>query len=55
MVKSIKGDIEVMSVDEKRFKDYKKQFEEANRSFEMQIELNKVLINYLEDKIKKCT
>lgn len=55
MVKSEDGLCEIMSKDEKRFRDYKKQFEEANESFKTQIELNDVLIAYLDDKIKKCT
>jgi len=55
MVLSKDGKTEIISVEEKRYKDYINQFEEANKSFEMQIELNNVLIKYLQEKIKKCT
>lgn len=55
MVESKNGDIEIISKEEKKLRDYKKQFEDVNESYRIQIEFNEVVIKYIEEKIQNLS
>jgi len=46
---------EIISKEENKWREYKKQFEKTIENYKTQIELDEVLIAYINKKIKKCS